>query len=112
MSSLRGQVALITGASSGIGRAVALAMGRTGADIVVNYVKGDAAAGEVVEEVKGMGRRAIEVKADVSDETQVQSMFTRAVEIQPDCVEALKELRLIDMRREKKKGFIGRLFRR
>ena len=39
-------------------------------------------------------------------------MFTRAVQIQPDCVEALRELRLINMRREKEKSFIGRLLRR
>jgi hypothetical protein len=39
-------------------------------------------------------------------------MFTRAVQVQPDCVEALRELRLINMRRQKEKGFIGRLLRR
>jgi CheY-like chemotaxis protein/curved DNA-binding protein CbpA len=41
-----------------------------------------------------------------------EKMFTRAVQIQPDCVEALRELRLINMRRQKEKGFIGRIFRR
>jgi Tfp pilus assembly protein PilF len=41
-----------------------------------------------------------------------EKMFTRAVQIQPDCVEALRELRLINMRRHKSKGFIGRLLRR
>ena len=41
-----------------------------------------------------------------------EKMFTRAIEIQPDCVEALRELRLIHMRRQKRKGLIGRILRR
>ncbi len=46
-------------------------------------------------------------RADVAER-----MFTRAIQIQPECIEALRELRLINMRRERSKGFIGRLFRR
>ena len=44
--------------------------------------------------------------------TAAEQMFTRAVQIRPDCVEAMRELRLINMRRDKSKGIIGRLFRR
>jgi glucose 1-dehydrogenase len=74
---LKGQKALVTGANSGIGRAVAMALGQSGADVVVNYVDGDAAAQEVVDAIVASGSRAIAVKADVSDEAQVQAMFQR-----------------------------------
>lgn len=74
---LKGQKALVTGANSGIGRAVAMALGQSGADVVVNYVDGDAAAQEVVNAVVASGSRAIAIKADVSNEAQVQAMFER-----------------------------------
>ena len=76
---LRGQKALVTGANSGIGRAVALALGRAGADVVVNYYAGEEAAQAVVEEIHGHGAKAIAHKADVSKENEVQGMFERAV---------------------------------
>jgi glucose 1-dehydrogenase len=72
---LKGQKALVTGANSGIGRAIAIALGAAGADVAVNYVDGDAAAQEVVNSITASGRRAIAVKADVSSETEVQTMF-------------------------------------
>jgi len=72
---LAGQKALVTGANSGIGRAVAIALGRAGADVVVNYVAGDEAAEEVAEEIKTSGSTAYAHKADVSQEAEVQSMF-------------------------------------
>jgi glucose 1-dehydrogenase len=72
---LVGQKALVTGANSGIGRAVALALGQAGADIVVNYVAGEDAADEVVQQIKESGTSSYAYKADVSDEHQVQSMF-------------------------------------
>ncbi len=72
---LVGQKALVTGANSGIGRAVAIALGRAGADVVVNYVAGDEAAEEVAEEIKTSGSTAYAHKADVSQEAEVQSMF-------------------------------------
>src|SRR5580698_5266480 len=55
---LRGQKALVTGANSGIGQAVAIALGRAGADVVVNYVQGDDAADAVVKQVRQSGAKA------------------------------------------------------
>ena len=65
---LTGQPALVTGANSGIGRAVALGLAQAGADVAVNYVVAPEAADEVVREIEAMGRRAIALKADVSRE--------------------------------------------
>jgi glucose 1-dehydrogenase len=77
---LRGQKALVTGASSGIGRAIALALAEAGADVAVNYVSGEDKAREVCDEIAKFGVRAIAVRADVSDEAQVQKMFARMFE--------------------------------
>ncbi|MGW6731444.1 SDR family oxidoreductase [Streptomyces sp. NPDC055013] len=77
---LKGQKALVTGANSGIGKATAVAMGRAGADVVVNYVAGRDAAEKVVEEIKSFGVRAAAYEADVSDEDQVVAMTNRMVE--------------------------------
>ncbi len=74
---LQGQKALVTGASSGIGRAIALALGQSGADVVVNFVAGEDKAEQVCREIREFGVRAIAVKADVSDEDQVTGMFAR-----------------------------------
>ena len=76
---LAGQKALVTGANSGIGRGVALALGQAGADVVVNYVTGDEAADAVVDEIRGFGVQAIAYKADVSREDQVAGMFAHAI---------------------------------
>jgi glucose 1-dehydrogenase len=73
--SLIGQKALVTGADSGIGRAVALALGEAGADVVVNYVRQEGAAAEVVEQIQGSGVSAYAHKADVSREDEVEAMF-------------------------------------
>jgi glucose 1-dehydrogenase len=75
---LMGQPALVTGANSGIGKAVALGLARAGADVVVNYVTNPEAAEEVVHEIEGMGRRSIALKADVSREDEVEKMFADA----------------------------------
>jgi glucose 1-dehydrogenase len=72
---LHGQKALVTGANSGIGRAVAIALAHAGADVVVNYFAGDEAAAEVVAEASASGSRAYAHKADVSQEDQVRNMF-------------------------------------
>ncbi len=74
---LKGQKALVTGANSGIGLGVALALGRAGADVVVNYVSSDETAQQVVEDIKRGGVQAYAHKADVSKEDQVQAMFQR-----------------------------------
>ena len=76
---LKGQKALVTGANSGIGRAVAIALGSAGADVVVNYVRGETAANEVVDAVVKSGRRAVSIQADVSREDQVQAMFRKMI---------------------------------
>lgn len=79
-SLLKGQKALVTGANSGIGRAVAIALGSAGADVVVNYVRGESAANEVVDAVVKSGSRAVAIQADVSNEDQVQAMFRKMIE--------------------------------
>jgi glucose 1-dehydrogenase len=78
---LLGQKALVTGASSGIGRAIALALGEAGADVIVNYVSGEDKAEQVCREIRGMGVQAHAVRADVSDEGQVQQMFRHMLEL-------------------------------
>lgn len=77
---LVGQPALVTGANSGIGRAVALGLAGAGADVVVNYVTDPTAAEEVANEIVRLGRRAIALKADVSKEDEVLSMFAQAID--------------------------------
>ncbi len=72
---LAGQKALVTGANSGIGRGVAIALGRAGADVVVNYVAGEEAANAVVDEIRAHGVTAYAHAADVSNEDQVGAMF-------------------------------------
>ena len=71
---LLGKVALVTGASRGIGRGIALALATEGADVVVNYNGSKEKALAVVKLIKAMGRRALAVRADVSDEQQVEAM--------------------------------------
>lgn len=75
-----GQKAMVTGANSGIGRATAVALGRAGADVVVNYVVSEEEAEKVVAEIKAFGVRAYAHQADVSDEDQVVGMVARMVE--------------------------------
>jgi glucose 1-dehydrogenase len=74
---LGGQKALVTGANSGIGKAVAIALGQAGADVVVNFVANPAEAEEVVSAIKAAGANAYAHQADVSQEDQVQAMFAR-----------------------------------
>jgi glucose 1-dehydrogenase len=76
---LKGQTALVTGANSGIGKAIALALGRAGANVVVNYVARPEDAEAVAADVRAAGVGAMTVQADVSDEAQVQAMFAAAV---------------------------------
>src|SRR5581483_850376 len=74
-----GQPALVTGANSGIGRAVALGLAASGADVIVNYVANPAAAEDVAHAIETDGRRALAIKADVSNEDQVRAMLAQAV---------------------------------
>lgn len=77
---LQGQKALVTGASSGIGAGIALALGAAGADVVVNYSSSAAGAEQVVGEIKKAGAQAMAVKADVSREDEVAAMFSRMLD--------------------------------
>ena len=77
---LEGKVAVVTGSSRGVGRSVALAFGREGADVVVNYSRSEGAALEVVENIKKMGQQAIAVKADVARRDDAQSLLKAAGE--------------------------------
>jgi glucose 1-dehydrogenase len=72
---LKGQSALVTGANSGIGLAVAIALGNDGANVVVNYVTHPEVADEVVQQIISNRGNAIAIKADVSKEDEVQAMF-------------------------------------
>ena len=77
---LVGQKALVTGANSGIGEAVAVALAGAGADVAVNYVARPEDAEAVAGGIRGLGSDAMTVKADVSDEAQVVAMFRSVIE--------------------------------
>ena len=74
---LKGQSALVTGANSGIGMAVALALANDGANVVINYVTHPEAADDVIKQIEKNGGKAMAIKADVSKEDEVQSMFAQ-----------------------------------
>tara|TARA_R110002049_G_scaffold234002_1_gene407311 strand:- start:12516 stop:13358 length:843 start_codon:yes stop_codon:yes gene_type:complete len=76
---LLGQKALVTGSSSGIGKAIAIAFGAAGADVVVNYVGDDTEGTAVAETIKSGGSNAIAIRADVSNEQQVTQMFGQTI---------------------------------
>jgi len=77
---LDGRAAVVTGSSRGIGRAIALALAREGADVLVNYSGREAEAGLVVEEIRSLGRRAAAFRADVAKPEEAQSMVAAALE--------------------------------
>ena len=75
MFDLSGKIALVTGASRGLGRGIALCLAEAGADLVVNYRTSRERAGEVARDIESLGRQALIVQADVSDAGEVQRMF-------------------------------------
>jgi len=73
-NNISGKVALVTGASRGIGRAIAVALGEAGVDVAVNYLNQESAARETCERVRAHGRRAVAVRADVSQAEEVKQL--------------------------------------
>ena len=78
---LKDKIALVTGSSRGVGRAVALAFAKVGAKVVINYTSNEKAANEVVENIQGMGSEAISVKADVARKPDVEHLVSATIEI-------------------------------
>ena len=76
---LTGKVALVTGASRGIGQATAIELAKVGADVVVNFIGNEAVAQETVEKIEALGRKAIKIKANVGDADDVQAMVDEAI---------------------------------
>ncbi len=76
---LQGKIALVTGASRGIGRAIAIALAESGATVIVNYKNNAAAADEVVQAIGAADGRAQAVQADVSDAAQIEQLFKQIV---------------------------------
>lgn len=77
---LENKIAIVTGSSRGIGRAIALAFAKEGADVVINYLQSEDKARDVVRQILDMKRKAIAVKADVSKEAEVKEMVSRTLE--------------------------------
>src|SRR5579859_6820383 len=72
---LQGQVALVTGSSRGIGKAIALELGRLGASVCINYRGGERQAHEVVEQLQAQGKQAVAIGADMSRAEEVEHLF-------------------------------------
>lgn len=77
---LKDKVALVTGSSRGVGRAVALAYAKEGAKVVVNYTSNEAAANDVVQQIGALGTQAIAVKADVARRAEVERLVAAGIE--------------------------------
>ena len=84
-----GRLALVTGAARGIGRAIALELGRQGLDVAANYKGSEEAAGSLVKELEAMGVQARAFKADVSERAQVETLFKEVTEAMERPVEVL-----------------------
>lgn len=80
MGKLDGKTAIVTGASRGIGRAIALQLASEGANVVVNFSGSEQKASEVVEEIQNLGSQAIAVQANISDSDSVQQLMNAAQE--------------------------------
>jgi len=77
---LAGKVALVTGASSGIGRSIAVALARSGAAVVVNYLNNEVGARETLDEIYAMRKNAMAVRADVTKRVEIVAMVAQALE--------------------------------
>ena len=77
---LKGKVALVTGSSRGVGRAIALAYAREGASVVINYTANQAAGEEVITAIKEMGEKAVLVKADVSKAADAEELVQKGID--------------------------------
>lgn len=103
MQRLKKQTALVTGASSGIGKGIALAMAGEGANVVINYHSDEKSAQEMVQQIKADGGKAIAVGANVSKEEDVRTMFQATfdafgtIDILVNNAGIQKDARLIDM---------------
>ncbi len=75
---LRDKIAVVTGASRGVGRAIALAYAREGANVVVNYASNEAAADQVVREIEALGRKAVKIQGDVSKKEEATAVVQAA----------------------------------
>jgi len=110
---LKDQVALVTGADSGIGKGVAIAIAQAGAKVLVNYVHNQKAADEVVAEIKAAGGEAFAHQADVSKEDEVQAMFAKlaatygAIDILVNNAGLQKDAKFVDMTLDEWNTVIG-----
>ncbi len=75
--SLKNQVALVTGSSSGLGKAVAIYLGKAGAKVAVNYHSNEEGANDTVKQIKDAGGEAFAIQADVADEESVENLFDK-----------------------------------
>ena len=113
LKTLEGQPAIVTGANSGIGEAVALGLAQAGADVAVNYITHPETAEEVAHKIEGFGRKAIVIKADVSKEDEVEAMYAKAIaefgtlHISVSNAGLQKDSAFLDMTLEQWNGVIG-----
>ena len=77
---LTGKAAVVTGSSRGVGRSVALAYAREGADVLVNFTASEGPAEQLVKEIQSLGRKSVAYRADVASKTEVEGMMAKAKE--------------------------------